>query len=189
MKRQGIALMMVISALSFVVSMTLVAQDRFAVKSPNGIAFAEFKGYDTWQVIAPSQTDSADGCMTGQCVKAIVGNLVMMKAYRDGIPENGKSVPDGAKIAKIEWAKKSDPESPYAVTVPGQLNDISFMVKDSKRFRDTDGWGYAQFRFDKPSGTFKAFGNGPAFAKTGCHDCHIAGAKERNFVFTGYAER
>jgi hypothetical protein len=189
MKYQYIGSIVIAAASILVVSLTLTAQDRFAVKSPNGIAFSEFKGYDAWQVIAPSQTDEAAGCMVGECVKAIVGNPAMIKAYSDGIPANGKPVPDGAAIAKIEWSKESNPASPYGVTVPGTLNDISFMVKDSKRFRDTDGWGYAQFRYDKASGTFKPFGNGPGFAKTACHQCHISGAKARDFVFTGYAQR
>jgi hypothetical protein len=75
------------------------------------------------------------------------------------------------------------------VNVSGKLNDISFMVKDSKRFPDTDGWGYAQFRYDTASGTFTPYGSGPTFAKGTCHQCHIAGAKARNFVYTAYAPR
>ena len=63
MKHQHIGAMVIVAASIFVVSMTLVAQDRFTVKSPNGIAFSEFKGYDAWQVMAPSQTDAAQGCM------------------------------------------------------------------------------------------------------------------------------
>ena len=189
MKREHIASMAIVSAVTVVVSMTLLAQDRFTVKSPNGIAFSEFKGYDAWQVMAPSQTDAAFGCMKAPCVKSILGNAVMIKAFSDGIPGNGKAFPDGAMIAKIEWSKVSNPKSPYAVTVPGTLNDISFMVKDSKRFPDTDGWGYAQFRYDAASGTFTAYGSGPTFAKADCHQCHVSGAKARNFVFTDYAQR
>jgi acyl CoA:acetate/3-ketoacid CoA transferase len=129
------------------------------------------------------------GCATAPCVKAIVGNATMMKAYSDGIPANGKSVRDGAVIAKIEWAKSSNAASPHAVNVPGALNDISFMVKDAKRFPDTDGWGYAQFRYNTASGAFTPYGSGPAFAKKDCHQCHINGAKARDFVYTAYAKR
>jgi hypothetical protein len=189
MKHQHITASVIVVASLLVVGMTVAAQDRFTIKSPNGIAFSEFKGYDAWQVIAPSQTDAASGCMTAPCVKAIVGNAAMIKAYSDGIPANGKPFPDGAMMAKVEWSKVSNSAPPYPVIVPGTLNDISFMVKDSKRFPDTDGWGYAQFRYDKASGAFKAFGNGPAFAKAACHECHISGAKARDFVFTAYAQR
>jgi hypothetical protein len=189
MKRQHIAVLAVVAASVFVLSVVLAAQDRFAVKSPNGIAFSEFRGYDAWQVMAPSQTDAAAGCMAAPCVKAILGNAAMIKAFSDGIPANGKPFPDGAMMAKVEWSKQTNPAPPYAVTVPGKLNDISFMVKDSKRFPDTDGWGYAQFRYDTASGRFTPFGNGPAFAKAACHNCHISGAKASNFVFTKYAPR
>jgi hypothetical protein len=57
MKRQLIAAMVVVSASLFVVGITLGAQDRFTLKAPNGIAFSEFKGYDTWQTIASSQPE------------------------------------------------------------------------------------------------------------------------------------
>src|SRR5882757_2779104 len=98
MKRRDIAAVVTVSALTLVVSMTLVAQDRFTVKSPNGIAFSEFRGYDAWQTMAPSQTDAAFGCMAAPCVKAILGNAVMIKAFNDGIPASGKPFPDGAMI-------------------------------------------------------------------------------------------
>ena len=189
MKRQHIGMIVIVAAfLAVVVSVVLGAQDRFTLKSPNGIAFSEFKGYDTWQVIAPSQPDDAGGCASPApgCIKAILGNPVMIKASKDGIPANGKSVPDGAAIAKIEW-QKNRPASAYGVTVPGTLAEVAFMVKDSKRFPATNGWGYASFRYDASSNTFKAFGDGPAFANT-CHACHTI-ESARDFVFTNYPKR
>jgi hypothetical protein len=72
-------------------------------------------------------------------LKAIVGNAAMIKAYSDGIPANGKPVPDGAVMAKIEWSRKSHPASPYTVSVPDMLQRVDFMMKDAKRFFDTDG--------------------------------------------------
>ena len=190
MKRQPIAPVMMVLAMTCLVSMTLLAQDRYTVKSPNGIAFSEFKGYEDWQVIAPSQTDDAAmGCMGVPCVKAILGNAAMIKAYRDGFPGNGKPAPDGAAMAKIEWAKSGNPASPYVVTVPGRLNDVSFMIKDLKRFPDTNGWGYAQFRRTGPADTFTAYGKGAAFAKADCHQCHVKGAKAHDYVFTAYPPR
>jgi hypothetical protein len=135
------------------------APDRFTVKSPNGIAFAE------------------------------LGNATIVKASKDGVPGNGKPLPDGSMMAKVEWEKVSNTESPYDVSVPGKLNDISFMMKAAKRFPETDGWGYAQFRLDQATGAFKAWGDGPKFAKASCHQCHISGAKAHDFVFTAYAPR
>jgi Cytochrome P460 len=179
MKPLHLKAIMIVAAFLFVISITFAAQDRFTLKAPNGIAFSEFKGYDTWQVIAPSQTD--DG------IKAITGNPTMIKAYNDGIPANGKPVPDGAMMAKIDWAKKPNTASPYNVNVPDTLKSVSLMIKDAKRFPDTNGWGYAQFNYDATSNTFKPYGSDGSFAKM-CHQCHTR-VKARDFVFTSYGPR
>ena len=165
------------------------SQDRFTLKSANGIAFSEFRGYDAWQLVATSQPDNASGCGTSKvgCMKGILGNPTMIQAYRDGIPANGKAVPDGAALAKIEWLQDRD-EKPYGVTVSGTQTEMSFMVKDSKRFPDTNGWGYTTFVYDASSDTFKPSTTNPSFAR-GCHACHTAHAKARDFVFTDYAKR
>jgi hypothetical protein len=62
MKHRQIASLIIVSASVFAVGMVLVAQDRLTLKTPNGIEFGEFKGYEAWQVIAPSQPDDAGGC-------------------------------------------------------------------------------------------------------------------------------
>src|SRR5262245_25309811 len=191
MKRQHVSVLVVVTASAFLVSVALAAQDRFTLKSANGIAFAEFKGYDAWQVIATSQPDDAGGCGTSKtgCMKAIVGNSTMIKAYLDGFPGNGKPVPDGAAMAKIEWLKGHNTK-PYGVTVPGPQTEVGFMVKDSKRFPQTDGWGYATFQYDAASDTYKPATDDPAVMRTLCHSCHRTGAtKARDFVYTSYAKR
>jgi hypothetical protein len=154
----------------------MAAQDRAAIRVSDGLALAEFSGYDTWQAIAPSQTD--DG------LKVILGNAIMMKAYRDGIPANGTLVPEGAMMAKIEWSKQTNAVSPYAVSVPDKLKSLSFMVKDSKRFAAAGGWGYAQFLNDAASNTLKPNGTGSACGYT----CHSR-VKARDYVFTSYGPR
>jgi hypothetical protein len=191
MKRQLIASLIVLAPMTLVISMTVVAQDRFALKTANGIAFSEFRDYETWQLIATSQPDDAGGCGTSKvgCTKAILGNAAMVRAYRDGIPANGTAVPDGAAMAKIEWLKDHK-ASPYGVTLSGTQTEVAFMVKDSKRFTDTNGWGYATFAYDSPSDTFKPTKPSTASgARASCHACHTAGAKARDFVFTHYAKR
>ena len=62
MKGQQITAPLIVAASVLVVSVVLTAQDRFTLKVPNGIAFSEFKGYEAWQVIAPSQPDNEGGC-------------------------------------------------------------------------------------------------------------------------------
>jgi Cytochrome P460 len=189
MKRRHVASMVILSASIFVVGIAFAEQDRFSLKSPNGIAFSEFKDYDAWQVIATSTPGDAGGCGSSPepgCIKAIVGNPVMIKAYRDGFPANGKPVPDGAAMAKIEWQKKRE-VSAYPAIVPGTFMEVAFMLKDAKRFPDTNGWGYATLRYGASSDTWKAFGDSPEFAST-CHACHTI-VKANDYVFTAYPKR
>ena len=193
-KRQHLVRVLVAAACVCIVGVALAAQshDRFTLETPNGIAFSEFRDYEAWQLIATSQPDDAGGCGTSKvgCTKAILGNPAMINAYRQGIPANGTPVPDGAAMAKVEWLQTRNSSSPYGVTVPGTQTEVSFMIKDSKRFPDTNGWGYATFKYDAESGTFKAAKPTTASnARTLCHGCHISGAKARDYVYTGYAKR
>jgi hypothetical protein len=157
----------------------LMAQDRYTLIAPNGVAFSEFRGYDTWQPVAPS--------LNGNQIKVITANPVMIAAYKDGFPANGKPAPEGGAIAKIEWAKKPSAEFPARAIVPGDLEAVQFMLKDSKRFPDTNGWGYADFVYDAASSTFKPRGNA-SFATAVCHTCHTA-VPQKDFVFTEYQTR
>jgi hypothetical protein len=180
MKSKNIPVIVIMAVLLSVLgSMVLAAQDKYTLKSPNGVAFSEFRGYETWQDVAVSQTDNG--------IKAILGNPVMIKAYKEGIPGNGKPFPEGSVIVKIEWSKIKNPVSPYSVEVPDTLKSVSFILKDSKRFPDTSGWGYAQFLYDAASDTFKPFGNDSSFGKV-CYQCHTI-VKEKDYIFTAYPKR
>jgi hypothetical protein len=166
----------VVVMVAVVGSVALAAQDRFALKVPNGLAFSEFRGYETWQDVAVSATDGG--------IKVILANPAMINAYRAGVPGNSKLFPDGSMTAKIEWAQQKNPESPYSVTVPGVLKSVSFIEKDSKRFPETNGWAFAQFTYDAASDTFK-----PSVSGTACgYACHTAVAK-KDYIFTAYPLR
>ncbi len=154
-------------------------RDRFTLKALNGVAFSEMRGYETWPDVAVSETEGA--------LKVIVGNHVMIKAYRDGIPGNGKPFPDGAKIVKIEWSKRTNAVSPYPVREPDTLKSVAFIQKDSKRFPDTSGWGYAQFFYDVASDTVKPYGTDSTFGKV-CYGCHTI-QKSKDYIFTSYPRR
>ncbi len=159
------------------------AQDKYAVKVPGGLAFSEFRGYEAWETISISQS--------ARVVAVIVGNPVMIDAYRAGFPANGKPVPDGAKMAKIHWAPKKQAFFPDA-TVPGNLVNVDFMVKDSKRFADGGGWGYAVFDYNAASDTFTpgtTAGTPPQGNDAKCGvACHTR-AKATDYVFTEYGKR
>jgi hypothetical protein len=139
--------------LSVLVALAMAAQERYTVKVPNGLGFSDFRGYEDWQVVAPSQTDAQN------VMRVIVANPVMMKAYSEGIPANGKPFPDGSKIAKIEWKPKKLTDAPFSAatphTVPGDLTEVEFIEKNAKRFADSNGWGYADFKYDAASDTFR----------------------------------
>jgi hypothetical protein len=167
------------ASLVALIGIARAAQDKYTLKALNGVAFSEFRGYESWQTVAPSVVD--DG------IKAILANPVMIKAYKEGIPGNGKPFPNGSKIVKIEWKKKPNPESPYSVLVPGNLKSVAIIEKDTKRFPDSSGWGYAQFLYDAASGTFKPFGDDSSFA-TKCYKCHTA-VKATDYIFTAYPMR
>ncbi|HKE92711.1 MAG TPA: cytochrome P460 family protein [Povalibacter sp.] len=160
------------------------AADKYSVKVPGGLAFSEFRGYESWQVIAISHN--------GDHLAAILGNPEMINAYKAGIPDNGKPFPDGARMAKVHWnatKKETYPGQPWA---PGKQLDVDFMVKDSKRFADSGGWGYAVFNYDPATDTFTpgTTANKPPQendAKCG-FACHTL-VKNRDYVFTEYGHR
>ena len=159
------------------------AQDKYTVKVPGGLAFSEFKGYEAWQTISMSRSEKV--------VAVILGNPTMIDAYQAGIPANGRPVPDGAKMAKIHWIPKQNQFFPDA-TVPGTLLNVDFMVKDSKRFADSGGWGYALFDYNAASDTFTPgtmAGTPPQGNDAKCgFACHTV-AKARDYVFTEYGKR
>ena len=163
-------------ALAILVSIVFAAQDKYTLQVPSGLAFSEFKGYDTWQDVAVSVTEGS--------VKAILGNPTMIRAYKEGIPDNGKPFPEGSKIVKIEWIKKKNPVSPYFVEVPDTLKSLSFIEKDSKRFPNTHGWAYAQFSYDAGSKTLK-----PSVTGFECGYTWHSSVASRDYIFTAYPLR
>jgi hypothetical protein len=110
--------------------------------------------------------------------RAVLGNDTAIKAYR----ENKLPFPDGAIIVRLAWSYVSSEENNKVFGrsqsfVAGDPINIQFMVKDSKKYATTGGWGFAQFKDGKPADE--------ALLKT-CFSCHEPG-KARDFVFTHYA--
>ena len=179
----GKRMLIVMVSVAVLVGLVLAAQDKHAVKVPGGLALSEFRGYEGWQTISVSRHEKV--------VAVILGNPVMINAYQAGIPGNGKPFPDGAKMAKVHWAPKPNEFFPDA-TVPDKLVNVDFMVKDSKTFAGSGGWGYAVFDYDNASDTFKPGTSADTppqgnDAKCG-FACHTQ-AKATDYVFTQYAKR
>lgn len=135
-------------------------------------------GYRNWEAIGTSQE-------TGKLneLRIIFGNAVAIKALR----AQTRPVPDGAVIVKVGWQREASTRDDAALGmptafVPGQRSkvaDIQIMVKDSKRYAATGGWGFGKFEAGVPLST--------AIHQT-CFACHLAFAtKARDYVFTNYA--
>jgi len=130
-------------------------------------------GYRDWKLISVAHEE---GNLND--LRALLGNDIAVKAYREGkLP-----FPDGTIIARLAWTYLPSEENNKVFGraqsfVPGAATNVQFMVKDSKKFATTGGWGFAQFKDGKP--------DDKADLKT-CFPCHEP-VKARDFVFTHYA--
>jgi Cytochrome P460 len=135
-------------------------------------------GYRDWKVIAVTQLQAGDR----HRLRAMLGNDIAISAYREGkVP-----FPDGAIIAALHWNRVASEENNQVLAgagtgaqsfVPGSAVNMQFMVKDSKRYAATGGWGFADFKDGKP---------GDETLHKTCFPCH-APAKDHDFVYTRYA--
>lgn len=125
-------------------------------------------GYRQWEVVAPSQeTGSLDE------LRVVVGNAQAIKAYQDGtLP-----FPEGTVLAKLAWKRVQSSEFSPAY-VPGAATTVQFMVKDSKKYPSTGGWGFGRFIDGKPADEDQ---------HRTCFACHAANVKDHDFVFTRLA--
>jgi hypothetical protein len=177
MNRQRIGAVVTLGiAICVLGGVAVTAEDEYTVQVSDGLAMSEFRGYESWQVVAISRTD--------ELLNAIVANPAMIEAYQSGIPANGKPFPDGSKAAKIQWKPRRNPAAPFAVDVPDALKDVAFMAKDGKRFSESGGWGYGVFDYDPELDRFTPDGTGSACGFA----CH-SDVKGRDFVFTDFAKR
>jgi hypothetical protein len=131
-------------------------------------------GYRQWEVVAPSQEA---GNLNE--LRVILGNPLAMTAFRSG----SRPFPDGAILAKLAWKRVPSMGDDGALGapqafVPGTATTAQFMVKDSKKYAASGGWGFGRFIDGKPVDR--------AQHET-CFVCHAAYAKGNDFVFTRYA--
>jgi hypothetical protein len=137
-------------------------------------------GYRDWRLISVAHL--AGGSL--KQLRAQLGNDIAIKALREGkLP-----FPDGAIIAALHWNEAASDENNKVLasgfpgaglqsSVAASAENVQFMVKDSKKYAATDGWGFADFKNGKPGDE--------ALHKT-CFPCHQP-AKDRDFVFARYA--
>ncbi len=173
----GAVALAVLAALGATVIYAQNAQDKYTLKSPSGIAFSDFRGYEDWSVVSSARTD--------EVLKVIVANPIMINAYKSGIPGNGQPFPEGSMIAKLQWKPKKSTEAPFVVDVPDVFKQAFLMEKDSKRFAKSGGWGYAVFNYDAPSDKFSP----DATSLSNCgYACHTP-VKAKDYIFHPYQKR
>jgi len=139
-------------------------------------------GYRDWRLISVKQLTGAGGKL--KQLRAVLGNDIAVTAFREGkLP-----FPDGSIIAALHWNEDSSDADNQVLAggfpglglksiFAGSAVNVQFMVKDSKKFAESGGWGFADFTNGKP-------GN-EALHKT-CFPCHVP-AKDHDYVFTHYA--
>jgi hypothetical protein len=177
MQRKNLLKIATAAAVLAALGSAVYAQDKYSLKSPSGIAFSDFRGYEDWSVVSSARTD--------EVLKVIVANPAMIKAFKAGVPTNGQAFPEGSKIVKLQWKPKKSTEAPFVVDVPDVFAQAFVIEKDSKRFPETGGWGYALFNYDAATGTFTA--DQTALADCG-HTCHVA-VKSKDYIFHPYQTR
>jgi hypothetical protein len=164
-----VALVALAGVVAFTVPASGIADEEatpiFGIKIPSG--------YRDWKLISVAHEA---GNLND--LRALLGNDVAIKAYREGkLP-----FPDGTIIARLAWSYVPSEENNKVFGrdqsfVAGPATNVQFMVKDSKKYAATGGWGFAQFKDGKPADE--------ALLKT-CFPCHEP-VKARDFVFTRYA--
>jgi Cytochrome P460 len=172
MNRRSFMISILVPAMCVIAAITVSAAPLADDASPiYGIKIPA--GYRQWEFISVAhEAGNFDD------LRAILGNAAAVKAFRDGtLP-----FPDGTIIARLAWKHVPSAENNEVFGrdqsfVPGPATNVQFMVKDSKKYAATGGWGFAQFNDGKPADE--------ALHKT-CFPCHEP-AKARDFVFTRYA--
>jgi hypothetical protein len=178
MKRVGFLLLAVVTVAGIVAHLAHASGQTDRDSSPiYGVQIPA--GYRDWQLIAVKQLLFAG---KGEQLRAQLGNDIAIKAFKEGtLP-----FPDGAIIAAIHWTRVPSEDNNKVLDVPfpgtqsfviGSPVNMQFMVKDSKKYAATGGWGFADFKDGKP-------GNKALHAT--CFPCHTP-AKDRDYVFTRYA--
>lgn len=177
MKRIAILLVAVAAVGAVVASSAPVSGQTDEVASPiYGVTIPP--GYRDWKMIAVAQlkTDKVDQ------MRAQLGNEIAFKAYKEGT----RPFPDGAIIVALHWNRVSSGDNNKILAgsfseaqsfVVGSRVNMQVMVKDSKKYAATGGWGFGDFKDGKPADE--------ALHKT-CFACHEP-AKDWDFVFTHYA--
>ncbi len=166
-------LLVAVATLASVIAYMVPASGQEAQNSAPVYVTKIPSGYRDWRLISVAHEEG-----NLHSFAAVLGNDVAIKAYR----EQKLPFPDGAIIAALHYSHIPSEENNKVFGreqsfVPGPPTNIQFMVKDSKKYAATGGWGFGHFNTDGKAGD-------EALLKT-CSPCHAKAS--RDFVFTRYA--
>ncbi|WP_038167453.1 cytochrome P460 family protein [Verrucomicrobium sp. BvORR106] len=157
-----------ISLVGVLAAQILATEPNSEAASPiYGVALPE--GFRRWEMIAPAlEAEPLNE------LRVVVGNALAVKAYESGtLP-----FPDGSVLVKLAWKRVPSPEFEPA-SIPGQATTVQVMVKDSKKYSDSGGWGFGRFVDGKPVDRLQ---------HQSCFSCHQARVQNHDFVFTRFAK-
>ena len=141
-------------------------KNKIVKNAPNGIEFPN--DYRSWQVVSSSFRKDHNS------LRVILGNDIAINAIKEN---KINPWPDGAILGKVVWNQRSD-ENWEAAVVPSTFIHAEFMFKDSNKYKDTKGWGWARWVDQE----LKPFGKDSNFSQS-CIECHVP-VKDRDYVFT-----
>ena len=177
MKRKNILKATTAAAVLAALGTAVYAQDKYSLKSPGGIAFSDFKGYEDWSMVSSARTD--------EVLKVIVANPAMIDAYKAGVPGNGQPFPEGSKIAKLQRKPKKSTEAPFDVDVPDVFQQAFVMRRTARDFRRPAAG-------DTRSSTMtpRPASSRPTRRRADCgHSCHVAvKTRTTSFIRTSRGE-
>ncbi len=139
------------------------SHSKFPV-SPNGVEYTD--DFKNWKVISMST-------FFDNSIRVIYGNDIAAKAVET---ENFHPWPDGSIVVKSVWKQQELPDGEIRA---GEFVNAQFMVKDSKKYTDTEGWGFAKFSGNDLHPT----GRSAAFARESCIACHRQLAEKTGYLF------
>src|SRR5437868_7725463 len=118
----AVAVAVLAAAIATAVYAQVQNTDKYSLKSPSGIAFSDFRGYEDWSVVSSARTN--------EVLKVIVANPTMIKAYKGGVPGNGEPFGNGSMIGKLQWSLETWMEATFVVDVPDVFSQAFVMEKD-----------------------------------------------------------
>lgn len=131
-----------------------------------GVAIPE--AYRSWELVSAATEDAPFDEL-----RVVLANPVAAEAFRSGV----RPFPDGSKLVKLAWKRQRSPDFASA-TIPGDATTVQVMVKDSRRYGTSGGWGFGRFIAGKPVDEAQ---------HRSCFACHDARVRDRDWVFTRLA--